>query len=89
MANRFEPNFDGVKAVMQSPGVRAALRVRAEAVKSRANSDDPELGAYVRDGTRPKGRPYSRVISDDGAEREFGSSKTARRRTLGRAAGLE
>lgn len=86
---KYVPDFNGIKAVMQSAEVRAALRARAESVKSRANSMDPELGAYVTDGTRPKGRPYSRVISDDGAEREFGSSKTARRRTLGRAAGLE
>ena len=36
------------------------------------------------DGTRPKGRPYSRVAAD--ADQEWGTSEIERRRILGRAA---
>jgi hypothetical protein len=80
-----------IVAAMQSPKVRAALQHRAESVAARANTIiDAEgldtITATVESGTRPKGRPYSRVVIHDGARYEYGTSKTERRRILGRAA---
>lgn len=60
----------------------------AAAARSLAAAE--KVGRHVSitrtDGTRPKGRPYSRVTMD-GVD-EFGSLEGPRRRILGRAASL-
>lgn len=88
---RIELHYDGIREVMQSREVRRALREQAERVASRARQIDAEFGEGVRveDGTRPRGRPYSRVVHDTGAEMEWGTSRTERRRVLGRAADIK
>lgn len=90
---RLEVSSEFIVAAMQSAGVRAALKVKAEAIQSRAKSlaDAEETRTQpptVESGTRPQGRPYSRVVIEDGAAQEYGTSRTGRRRILGRAAGL-
>lgn len=74
---------------MRSDVVRRALRARAGRVQARAEQlaaqDEVELESRVYDGTRPRGRPFARVESHNVGQ-EWGDSKTARRRVLGRAA---
>ncbi|MFC5992947.1 hypothetical protein ACFQE5_01830 [Pseudonocardia hispaniensis] len=88
MATRFTVHFEGVGEVMRAPGVRAELRAAAGRVAGRARSIAAAEGVAASittsDGTRPRGRPYSRVASDR-PDAEFGSSKSARLRVLGRA----
>jgi len=77
------------KEVIQKPTVRAALRNKAEAVQSRADaiasSEGEKLDSKVTSGTRPKGRPYSRVSSTN-IDQEYGTTVKERKRILGRAA---
>lgn len=77
-----------IREVMQSDPVREALRKRRDRIAQRAQviADNEDVDANVRteEGTRPRGRPYARVLAD--AEQEFGTSRVARRRVLGRAA---
>lgn len=79
-----------IVAAMQTKAVREALKKRADRVQSRAEqlaaSEDVDLTSQVSEGTRPKGRPYARVSSENVAQ-EWGTSNTERRRILGRAAG--
>lgn len=86
---RVELTYEFIKKAAQSAQVRAALSVKARKVQNRAEaiaaSENVKLNSSVRDGTRPKGRPYSRVESPN-VSQEWGSSSTARRRILGRAA---
>jgi hypothetical protein len=70
-------NWYFVREVMQSRGVRRKL----DDVRDRIAAGS---GGEKEDGTRPKGRPYSRVFTQDGSG-EFGTSTTPRRRTLGLA----
>lgn len=80
---------ESVERAMKSAPVRAALRARAERVQARAEQiaagEGVELESSVSEGTRPRGRPYARVSSRNVGQ-EFGDSRTARRRVLGRAA---
>jgi hypothetical protein len=86
---RVELTYEFIQRAAQSRPVRAALDQKARRVQSRAegiaSAEGVDLGAKVTSGTRPKGRPYARVSSDNVAQ-EFGNSKTARRRIMGRAA---
>lgn len=86
---RLTIQFEGVGNAMRLPGVHQALRREAEALAQRARSinaaEDVPATVRVEQGTRPTGRPYARVLSD-AADAEFGTSRTARRRVLGRAA---
>lgn len=86
---RLTINFGGVGDAMRLPGVRAAVRREAEQLSNRADAintaEGVEARTSVETGTRPTGRPYSRVTST-AADAEFGTSRTARRRVLGRAA---
>jgi hypothetical protein len=70
------------------PKVRAALAKTATEVRSRAESiagaEGVKLDSSTSSGTRPKGRPYSRVSSPNVAQ-EFGTQTVSRRRILGRA----
>jgi hypothetical protein len=88
---RFQVNPDGVRAAMQSPTVRAGLRKRGEPIAGRARqltaAEKVEGEVTTSEGIRPKGRPFFRVTHTNGAQ-EWGTSKTDRRRILGRAAGL-
>jgi hypothetical protein len=88
---RIEISSDLIVRAMQSKPVRDALKARAEKVRARADAlakaektetQPPE----VAEGTRPKGRPFARVSIPDGADQEWGTSRTERRRILGRAA---
>lgn len=77
-----------ILGAMQHPGVRAQLQVVANRVSARAVSlartEGVEMNVSTVAGIRPGGRPFVNVISDN-ADQEFGTSKTARRRILGRA----
>ena len=88
-----ELSYKEIQRIMQSAPVRAALQKQAQIIAGEANRIAAAEGldtyqAVVESGTRPKGRPYSRAISYQGAEFEWGTSKTERRRILGRAADL-
>ena len=89
MAGRVRISNELIVAAMQSDKVRTALAARADqiATRARAIADDEEVEVTItrKDGTRPKGRPYSRVTSDN-VDAEWGTSKTRRSRILGRAA---
>lgn len=86
------PMYLQLRRVMQGPAVRAKcaevanrIAARAERIDATDSADDAEDVKIGReDGTRPKGRPYSRVTAS--LEQEFGTSKVARRRNLGQAA---
>lgn len=86
---RVEIGRETIEQAMRSIQTRAALEAKARKVQQRAEqlaeSERVDLSSEVSSGTRPKGRPYSRVESAN-IEQEWGSSKTARRRILGRAA---
>jgi hypothetical protein len=86
---RVEYSRDLILQAMQHPKTRAALASKAAQVRGRAEglagSEKVELNTSTSAGTRPKGRPYARVSSPNTAQ-EWGSSNTARRRILGRAA---
>lgn len=87
---RFPSNYQLVREVMQSRKVRAKLeevaRRGAVAVDRRAAAEGVEARAVVSNGTRPRGRPYSRIaLHGDGSE--YGDYKTPRRRALGLATG--
>lgn len=82
---------DLIVEAMQAQETRDALAAKAQQIASRAaqiaQGEDPayDIDVRVESGTRPKGRPYSRVVADDLAQ-EWGTSNTERRRILGRAA---
>ena len=81
--------YEFIREAAQNPKTRRALHDKAVQVQRRAEGiargDNVTLNSKVVDGTRPKGRPYSRVESPNVAQ-EWGSSKVDRRRILGRAA---
>ena len=78
-----------ILATMHLPQVRDALSARAGRVAATAEAitaAEGVEGSVIREsGTRPKGRPYERVLHTN-ADQEFGTSKTSRRRIMGRAA---
>jgi hypothetical protein len=86
---KFQASRDLILEAMRHPKTRAALATKAAQVRGRAESlagsEKVELNSSTSSGTRPKGRPYARVESPNVAQ-EWGNSKTARRRILGRAA---
>jgi hypothetical protein len=80
-----------VQEQLQKPGVRRQLRVaanrKARAARVLAAQDDyVDMPVMQSDGTRPRGRPYSRVAIP--ASAEFGDSKTRRLRLLARVVNL-
>lgn len=84
-------NYGNLQRASALPAVRAALRARAEQIASRARQIDSSEGGRaditVVEKIRPRGRATADVVSDD-VDGEYGTSKTARRRTLGRAADI-
>ncbi|WP_263251632.1 hypothetical protein [Saccharopolyspora rosea] len=77
------------RRIVALPSVRAALRQRAQAIAGRARgiaaTETPGASITTEEGTRPRGRTYARVASDD-PEGEYGTQTRERRRVLGRAA---
>lgn len=82
-------SYEFVRAAMQSDPVRAALEEKAHNLANRAESlgasEDVDMACSVESGTRPKGRPFSRVVSDN-VSQEWGDRWTERHRILGRVA---
>jgi hypothetical protein len=78
-----------IEEAMRSATTRAALRKKADEKARRADalggSEGVQINAEVVEGTRPKGRPYARVQSENVAQ-EWGSRDVERRRILGRVA---
>lgn len=85
------PMYVQLRRIMQSQPVRAKCAEVADGIAARARelaqqdtADDAEDVIIGReDGTRPRGRPYSRVTAS--LDQEFGTPRTARRRILGRS----
>lgn len=75
---------------MHHKDVKAHLQVIANRRKKKAQTiaktEGVEMNVTTVAGVRPGGRPFVNVVSDN-ADQEFGTSRTARRRILGRAAG--
>lgn len=65
--------------------IAASLAATATAI-ARAENADTEI--TVEHGTRPRGRTYSRVVSSNTDESEWGNGRRKRSRILGRAAGI-
>lgn len=80
--------YTQLSGVMRSRQVRGKLDEVADSIAGRAQGLAASEGVDARirreSGTRPKGRPYARVLAD--AAQEYGTAKTRRRRVLGRAA---
>lgn len=80
---------DLIVKAMQSAETRAALRKKADQLATRVDalggSEGVTMNAAVSEGTRPKGRPYARVSSENVGQ-EWGDRYTERRRILGRVA---
>lgn len=78
-----------ILSAMHQEGVKAHLQVVAKRVASRAKgiaaSEGVTMNVSTKAGLRPGGRPYVNVTTDN-SEQEFGSSRTKKRRILGRAA---
>lgn len=89
MPTRMTLSFQGIGQAMKDVGIRAALASQAQQITSRARALNSAEGVTaeigVEHGTNGRGRPYSRITST-AVTAEFGNSKTARRRVLGRAA---
>lgn len=72
MSDDFKPTGDQIKAVMQSTPVRVRLDDTARVAASEAEADARSLGMddfnpRTTQGTRPGGRPFSRVaVAKDG-----------------------
>lgn len=89
---QYTPNRAGLRALLASPGVQRALRVKAERVKARAEAIAPvRTGHYkasfdVESGVRG-GKAYGRVINRAPYARfvEFGTRYMKKQRILGRA----
>lgn len=77
--------YQFVQQVMQSPRVRKALEKKARTGAGITNRTTAAKGmsarASVSSGTRPRGRPYSRISLSGGDE--YGDYKAPRRRVLG------
>lgn len=89
MAWRMTLNFGAIGDAMRQQGVRNALNNQARGIAARARSLDSAEGGNasigVSSGTNGRNRPFARITSND-VGGEFGTSKTSRRRVLGRAA---
>lgn len=74
---------------MQSQKVRDALSARRNVARRKAeqimDSEQVDGTLTVEDGTRPRGRPYARLLLDN-SDQEWGTGNAERRRVLGRAA---
>lgn len=77
-----------IQKAMQNVGIPPRLQEVANRIKSRgeslASAEGVEMKITTVAGVRPKGRPFVNVIGDN-EEQEFGSSRSAKYRILGRA----
>jgi hypothetical protein len=89
---KFDLNDELFRAIVAEPKVRVELARTANAVagaaRSIAGQEDADTDITVEHGTRPRGRTYSRIVSRDFSDSEWGTAKRKRVRALGRAAGL-
>lgn len=89
MVVRVSISSDTIGDAMRTQTVRKALRKLAEKKQARADqiaqAEGVDLESSIKEGTRPRGRPYARVQSSNTAQ-EWGDRYTERRRILGRAA---
>lgn len=80
--------YEYIQRAAQSAVVRKGLQAKADKIKARVESiaaaEEVTMQVTTEAGIRPGGRPFVNVVSDN-AEQEFGSSRTKRRRILGRA----
>lgn len=83
-----EITYGYIQEAASHPGVVAQLAVVANRVRARAvgiaASEEISMQVTTETGIRPGGRPFVNVVADN-AEQEWGSSRTARHRILGRA----
>lgn len=81
--------YEFIGKAMRDPAVVGHLQTIATRVQRRAEmlagSEGVKGNFWTEAGVRPGGRPRVNVYCDN-VEQEWGSSKTARRRVLGRAA---
>jgi|GEM_PF-2104976 len=89
MSKKIEISRDFVRAAARHEAVTGQLRVIGERVMRRAKnlaaSEGVSMEFWLEQGERPAWRPQV-VVYGDNVEQEFGSSRTDRRRILGRAA---
>ena len=89
MAATVRLSYRKLGEIMRAEPVRAALAEKARPLASRADSlgtsEGVDMSTRVYSGTRPKGRPFARVESDN-VKQEWGSRYVLRRRILGRVA---
>lgn len=85
MTQKVTISSEFIVEAMQSQTVRDALHARGRRIYAAASAldADNEFGIAHTDGTRPGGRPYSRVSAD--ADQEWGTTYQDRRRILGTA----
>jgi hypothetical protein len=97
MARYKLPTYREGTEILHLPEVTRALHAVADVIAPRARQlatseglDEFAAAVSVKDGTRPKGRPYSYVIADtpEGERDEWGDTNTARHRILRRAGGV-
>jgi hypothetical protein len=83
-----EISYEFIQQAAQQPGVLAQMLVVASRIKVRAEelarSEGVDMNVTTRAGTRPGGRPFVNVESDN-PDQEFGSARSKRYRILGRA----
>lgn len=81
-------SYELIQRAAQHADVRARTKELAEKVARRAEriaaEEGVEMTVTVQSGTRPGGRPFSNVVSDN-VEQEWGGHRVKRRRILGRA----
>lgn len=77
-----------VEAIMRNRSLRRQLEAVGRRVIGRAEQITKDEGGSaefsMESGIRPGGRAFTNVVSSSAAE-EYGNSRTARRRALGRA----
>lgn len=81
-----------IPRILGLPKVRAALRQQADRIaasaKSLAGSGEVSNTIFVEEGTRPKGRPFARAVSDPARFSARMPGKRDRRAILQQAADL-
>lgn len=83
-----EISYEFIQQAAQQPDVQKRLQQTANRIRARAESiaanEGSDMNVTTVSGVRPGGRPFVNVIGDN-ADQEFGTSRTQRRRILGRA----
>jgi hypothetical protein len=83
-----EISYEFIQQAAQQPGVIAQMQVVADRIKGRADAlarqEGVDMTVGTTTGTRPGGRPFVNVVSDN-PDQEFGTATHKRYRILGRA----